>query len=38
MGRSINLNKEYVLNKAMYLFWEKGYDATSISDLFNKVT
>ncbi|HDX9535758.1 TPA: TetR/AcrR family transcriptional regulator [Bacillus thuringiensis] len=33
MGRSISFNKELALNKAMYLFWEKGYDATSISDL-----
>ncbi|MBF7149282.1 TetR family transcriptional regulator [Bacillus toyonensis] len=38
MGRSINFNKEHVLNKAIYLFWEKAYDATSISDLFNTVT
>ncbi|PGX89398.1 TetR family transcriptional regulator, partial [Bacillus cereus] len=33
MGRNISFNKEHALNKAMYLFWEKGYDATSISDL-----
>ena len=33
MGRSIRYNKEQALNKAMYLFWEKGYDATHISDL-----
>lgn len=33
MGRNISFNKEYALDKAMYLFWEKGYDATSISDL-----
>lgn len=33
MGRSISFNKEHALNKAMYLFWKKGYDATSISDL-----
>ncbi|HDX9660990.1 TPA: TetR family transcriptional regulator [Bacillus toyonensis] len=38
MGRSINFNKEHVLNKATYLFWKKGYDATSISYLFNIVT
>ncbi|QWH54161.1 TetR family transcriptional regulator (plasmid) [Bacillus mycoides] len=25
MGRSIKFNKEHILNKAMYLFWEKGY-------------
>ncbi|MDA2729799.1 TetR/AcrR family transcriptional regulator [Bacillus cereus] len=33
MGRKINFNKEQALNKAMHLFWEKGYDATYISDL-----
>lgn len=33
LGKSINFNKEHVLDKAMYLFWEKGYDATYISDL-----
>nr|WP_259547638.1 TetR/AcrR family transcriptional regulator [Heyndrickxia oleronia] len=33
MGRRISFNKELALNKAMYLFWEKGYDATYISDL-----
>lgn len=33
MGRNISFNKEHALNKTMYLFWEKGYDATSISDL-----
>ncbi|MGE1218450.1 hypothetical protein ACQJ1E_29610, partial [Bacillus toyonensis] len=38
LAKMINFNKEHVLNKAMYLFWEKAYDATSISDLFNTVT
>lgn len=33
MGRRICFDKEDALNKAMYLFWEKGYDATYISDL-----
>ncbi|MED0875518.1 TetR/AcrR family transcriptional regulator [Bacillus mobilis] len=33
MGRKISFNKEHALNKAMHLFWEKGYDATYISDL-----
>lgn len=33
MGRSISFSKELALDKAMYLFWEKGYDATYISDL-----
>lgn len=33
MGRKISFNKEHALDKAMHLFWEKGYDATYISDL-----
>lgn len=33
MGRNISFNKEHALDKAMYLFWKKGYDATYISDL-----
>jgi len=33
LGRKISFNKEHALNKAMHLFWEKGYDATYISDL-----
>lgn len=33
LGRRISFNKEQAMNKAMYLFWEKGYDATYISDL-----
>lgn len=33
MGRKISFNKEQALNKAMHLFWEKGYDATYISGL-----
>ncbi|MGG0301064.1 TetR/AcrR family transcriptional regulator [Bacillus albus] len=37
MGRKISFNKEHALNKAMHLFWEKGYDATYISDLIEKM-
>lgn len=33
MGRPITFDEEAALNKAMHLFWEKGYDATHISDL-----
>ena len=33
MGRKNRFSKEHALNKDMHLFWEKGYDATYISDL-----
>ena len=33
MARSIEYNPEEVLTKAMYLFWEKGYESTSIQDI-----
>ena len=33
MGRKVSFNKEHALNQAMYLFWEKGYEAAYISDL-----
>lgn len=33
MPRPKNFNKEDVLNNAMQLFWQKGYEATSIQDL-----
>ena len=33
MPRSKTFDKEVVLNKAMELFWEKGFHATSIQDL-----
>lgn len=33
MPRSIEFNEEEVLQKAMILFWEKGYHDTSIKDL-----
>lgn len=37
MGRNISFNKELALSKATELFWEKGYDATYISDLIEKM-
>jgi TetR/AcrR family transcriptional regulator, transcriptional repressor for nem operon len=33
MPRPKSFNKEEVLNSAMQLFWQKGYEATSIQDL-----
>ncbi|CAN7486653.1 TetR/AcrR family transcriptional regulator [Paenibacillus sp. LjRoot153] len=33
MGRSKEFDKERVLHKAMLVFWEKGYEATSIPEL-----
>src|SRR5512132_4000579 len=33
MPRPRQFHEEEVLEKAMQLFWEKGYEATSISDL-----
>lgn len=33
IGRSKEFDKVDVLHKAMLVFWEKGYDATSIPDL-----
>lgn len=33
MGRPQEFNREDVLEKAMKLFWERGYTATSIQDL-----
>ncbi|GCA97312.1 TetR/AcrR family transcriptional regulator [Mycolicibacterium sp. NCC-Tsukiji] len=33
MGRPREFNPEDVLDKAMTLFWEHGYDGVSISDL-----
>jgi len=32
-GRPKCFNEQEVLQKAMLLFWEHGYEATSISDL-----
>ena len=33
MGRPIQHDPEDVLKKTMYLFWEKGYESTSIQDI-----
>ncbi|MFM9279489.1 TetR/AcrR family transcriptional regulator [Paenibacillus jiagnxiensis] len=33
MGRTKEFDHEQVLHKAMLVFWEKGYEATSIPDL-----
>jgi len=33
MARKREFDKEIVLEKAMFLFWEKGFEATSIHDL-----
>lgn len=33
MARPKAFDEQKILNKAMYLFWEKGYQATSIQDL-----
>ncbi len=33
MPRPKNFNKDEILNKAMHLFWRKGYKATSVQDL-----
>ena len=33
MGRSREFDENVVLQKAMELFWEQGYEKTSLSDL-----
>ena len=33
MARPREFNQDEVLEKAMHLFWEKGYEATSVQDL-----
>ncbi|PCJ16663.1 MAG: hypothetical protein COB02_15670 [Candidatus Cloacimonadota bacterium] len=37
MGRNIEFNKQEVQNKAMNLFWKKGYESTSLSDLLTEM-
>lgn len=33
MGRTVTFNQKEAIDKAMLLFWEKGYDATHITEL-----
>jgi TetR/AcrR family transcriptional regulator, transcriptional repressor for nem operon len=35
MGRSKSFDEEAVLDQAVQLFWERGYDGTSLADLEN---
>ncbi len=37
MGRPYEFDREETLSKAMDLFWEKGYKATSIDDLVDRM-
>jgi len=37
MGRPYEFDREETLSKAMDLFWEKGYKATSIQDLVDRM-
>ncbi len=35
MARTATFNKQEMLEKVMHLFWEKGYNGTSLQDLVN---
>lgn len=37
MARTREFDEEKVLESAMELFWEKGYEATSLSDLTSRM-
>ncbi|MFC5651036.1 TetR/AcrR family transcriptional regulator [Paenibacillus solisilvae] len=37
MGRTKEFDREHVLHKAMLVFWEKGYESTSIPDLLESM-
>ena len=37
MGRNFEFNREETLNKAMQVFWQKGYKATSMKDLVDEM-
>ncbi len=37
MGRSKDFNEDEVLNKAVNLFWNKGYNATSMQDIVDSL-
>jgi len=37
MARPKEFDREEVLQKALYTFWEKGYDATTLPDLLESM-
>lgn len=37
MGRNYEFNREETLNRAMQVFWQKGYKATSMKDLIDEM-